>query len=896
MKIRSLQLENFRKFVDPVSITGLVDGINVLAECNEFGKSTMLAAIRGVLFERYMSKAAAVTSMQHWVNRTSPVIAMEFELASGLYKIEKRFLGKDPYARLTLPDGSIHHGEAAETQLQHALNFSQAGKTGSKAETTGIWAALWVSQSASAGQAELSDSARQTIHGCLDQEVGALAGGARGKALLGDVKGELAKIQNGNGKPSGRYKAALDDLQQAEASLKELEDRKQRLHDDIELLATAKRRRADSATAGEEERTDQLLTDTREKRDVAQSFEEQERTAAANLSLCESRVADAVRDESLRADLQARIEASALAIEKLTESEVAASEVLRSADLALAQQRQLLETLTVDCDRAAGKTRRARVTLELATTSSSLIALRNRLQIAENAQGRVNSLTATVAAQAVTEDGLANLRALDKALRQTQAVLEAQATQVTFTLLPGANASVTLNGQHPGDGSIPIVEDAVIAIDGIGQIRVQPGIKDREALLTRQSTQTRALRTALQSLSVETIEQAEAELAARQSSERQLEIARMEVITHTPADASLRLKAGMENLRNHISVLSASLDAGMIAAGISQLPELTSAQESLTEAVAEEADATGKVAVTRAPIADLERDQTQAVRSQAQAESKKKGEADEQQKLTRELDRHIQQESNEVLAERLSAANSALISQRDLVATMQRNRPEETVAALDARITRYRQAKLNYATARQELKQEIAILENRIEREEGVDIEEQVAACQRTVATLEGACQRYRREISVIELLLKSLEAAERAAKERYMEPIVRRITPYLQKLLTGASINCDDNFKITSIDRNLREDFDGLSGGTQEQIAVLTRLAFADMLVERGKPAMIILDDALVYSDPDRMERMFDLLTQAAERTQILILTCRREIFARLGAHHLKVVSGSMS
>jgi len=261
-----------------------------------------------------------------------------------------------------------------------------------------------------------------------------------------------------------------------------------------------------------------------------------------------------------------------LAIEKLTESEVAASEVLRSADLALAQQRQLLETLTVDCDRAAGKTRRARVALELATTSSSLIALRNRLQLAENAQGRVNSLTATVAAQAVTEDSLASLRALDKALRQTQAVLEAQATQVTFTLLPGANASVTLNGQHPGDGSIPIVEDAVIAIDGIGQIRVQPGIKDREALLTRQSTQTRALRTALQSLSVETIDQAEAELAIRQSSERQLEIARMEVVTHTPADASLRLKAGVENLRNHISVLSTSLEAGMVAAGISNSP------------------------------------------------------------------------------------------------------------------------------------------------------------------------------------------------------------------------------------------------------------------------------------------------------------------------------------
>jgi DNA repair exonuclease SbcCD ATPase subunit len=895
MKIRSLQLEHFRKFVDPVTITGLVDGINVLAECNEFGKSTLLAAIRGVLFERHMSKAAAVTSMQHWVNRTSPVIAMEFELASGLYKIEKRFLGKEPYARLTLPDGSIHHGEAAETQLQRALNFSQAGKTGSKAETTGIWAALWVSQSASASQAELSDSARQTIHGCLDQEVGALAGGARGKALLADVRLELAKIQNGNGKPSGRYKAAVEDLEQAKALLSELEDRKKRLHNDIQLLEKANRQRADAETAGEEARTDKLLAETRAKRDVAQSFEEQERTASANLSLCESRVGGAQRDETQRAHLKTQIEASSIAIETLTENEGAAVNILRDADLALAQQRQLIETLTADCDRATEKTRSARVVLELATTSSNLTAFRNRLQLAENAQERVNALTASLASQTISEDGLANLRALDKVLRQTQAVLEAQATQVSFELLAGANSRVTVDGQHPGDGPISIVEDAVIAIDGIGQIRVQPGIKDREALLARQSSQSRALRIALQSLSVETIDQAESELATHQSLKRQLEMAQMEVTTHTPADASRRLKAGAESLRNHASVLSASLEAGMAAAGISQLPELTSAQESLAEAVTEEAEATSKVAVARAPVADLEREQAQAVRNHAQAESKRKSEVVEQQKLTRELDRLLLQESPDALAERLSVANTALATQRELVANMQKNRPEETVAVLDGRIARYLQAKQNYATTRQELKQDIAILENRIEREEGVDIEEQVAACERSVSTLEASCQRYRREISVLELLLKSLEAAERAAKERYMEPIVRRITPYLQKLLSGASINCDDNFKITSIDRNLREEFDGLSGGTQEQIAVLTRLAFADMLVERGKPAMIILDDALVYSDPDRMERMFDLLTQAAERTQILILTCRREIFARLGAHHVKVVPRSV-
>ena len=895
MKLRSLQLEHFRKFTDPVTITGLVDGVNVLAEGNEFGKSTLLAAIRGVLFERHVSKAAAVASMQHWANKTSPIVTLEFELASGRYKIEKRFLHKEPYAHLTLPDGSIHHGESAETQLQNILNFTQAGKTGSKDENVGMWSALWVTQRESGDQPSLTDSARQTIHGCLDDEVGALAGGTRGKLLLKDVRDELAKVQNGNGKPAGRYKTALDELEQAKKDSNLLQDRKKKLLSDIQDLEKKRRQRADSAAAGEEERTDNLLADARQKRDVAQRFEEQERTAAANLSLCESRVADAVRDETKRADLQTQILASTSAIETLTGNEALAAEALHEADVALNQQRQLLVTLTDECDRATEKTRAARVAVDLATTSSNLVALTQRLQLAEDAQGRVNTLTAELSALSLSEDDLTNLRGLDKKLRQTQAILEAQATQLNFTLLPGAVTSVTINGQHPSTGLIPVIEDAVIAIEGIGAIRVQPGIKDREALLARQAEDARALRNALQSLSVDNIEQAEAQLGARQSRQRQLEIARMEVATHTPADSSQKLKAGVENLRNHISVLSASLEAGLAAAGISQLPELSEAREALTVSVREESEAASKATIARAPVADLEREQLRLVRLHAEAEGKRKGEVDEQQKLARELNLLVQQESSEALAERLQGVNAALATQRELVASMQKNRPEETVVGLDARIARYLQAKQNYADTRQELKQDIAILENRIEREEGVGIEEQVAAAQRTVDSLEASCQRYMREIRVLELLLKSLENAERAAKERYMEPIVRRVTPYLQTLFPGAAIHCDDNFKITGIDRDFEEKFDGLSGGTQEQIAVLTRLAFADMLAEREQPAMIILDDALVYSDPDRMERMFDLITHAALRTQILILTCRREIFARLGAHHVKVVPRSI-
>ena len=45
-----------------------------------------------------------------------------------------------------------------------------------------MWGALWVTQRASVEQPELHEHARATIHSCLETELGALTGGARGQA------------------------------------------------------------------------------------------------------------------------------------------------------------------------------------------------------------------------------------------------------------------------------------------------------------------------------------------------------------------------------------------------------------------------------------------------------------------------------------------------------------------------------------------------------------------------------------------------------------------------------------------------------------------------------------------------------------------------------------------
>ena len=128
------------------------------------------------------------------------------------------------------------------------------------------------------------------------------------------------------------------------------------------------------------------------------------------------------------------------------------------------------------------------------------------------------------------------------------------------------------------------------------------------------------------------------------------------------------------------------------------------------------------------------------------------------------------------------------------------------------------------------------------------------------------------------------------------MSPVLNRVRPYLQLLFPGAEITIDENLNIVGVVREAgyEEAFHHLSMGTQEQIAVLIRLAFAEMLVEQGHPATVILDDALVFSDDRRMSRMFDILNMAARNVQVIIFTCREQLFEELGGRQLSLQPGS--
>ena len=95
-----------------------------------------------------------------------------------------------------------------------------------------------------------------------------------------------------------------------------------------------------------------------------------------------------------------------------------------------------------------------------------------------------------------------------------------------------------------------------------------------------------------------------------------------------------------------------------------------------------------------------------------------------------------------------------------------------------------------------------------------------------------------------------------------------------------------EETLEITGVARDGREEpFKTLSGGMREQLSILVRLAFAVYLREKGYPAAVILDDALVYADDVRFDSMQLVLRKAAETVQILILTCRARDWRSFGA-----------
>jgi uncharacterized protein YhaN len=146
-------------------------------------------------------------------------------------------------------------------------------------------------------------------------------------------------------------------------------------------------------------------------------------------------------------------------------------------------------------------------------------------------------------------------------------------------------------------------------------------------------------------------------------------------------------------------------------------------------------------------------------------------------------------------------------------------------------------------------------------------------------AELERARAEYARvqeRAQSAELLRTTMIRHRDNTRQRYVQPY-RAELERLGREVFGPSFEVDVDTELSIQTRTLdgcTVPYDSLSGGAKEQLGILARLAGA-ALVAKEDTVPVIIDDALGFSDPDRLDRMSGVLNTVGDRGQVIVLTC---------------------
>jgi len=895
MKLRSLALNQFKKFTSPIRLDGIEEGLNVVVGPNEMGKSTLLDALRAALFEKYSSKAQPIVALQNDRNQAGPVVELAFEMDDGKYVITKRFI-KKPYARLSCPDGRTLEGDAAEDALRVLLGFDEPGKTGAKPETIGMWNVLWVQQGHSFGALNLPETARSSLHSALESEVGEVLGGRRGRALPQAIEKQLGELVTSSGKPRGAYKDATNRREVMQADLESLRTRRTELARTLDDLEEAQETLSRLSSTERDKEDQAELKGARARHSQLAALEARIQTAAAELQLKQHNLEQAEQAQTTRQKLREDIAADERGVNAAHERLEAVSEQEKDARTqydGFQEAVRAADAAVTEADKSVTLKRRV---LSAVERDARIRILKNQLAKAQDAERRQHQAQQDAAAILVTDKAIQAIRAAAKAVETVGGRLNAAATTITFEMSQDSLAGIKIDGK-PLIGerpSVQTVEPAGITIPQRGRIIVDPAMKDRDKLIAQQRDTKAKLQTALDAAGAASVDDAEDQYARRQTLLQDATLAQQEAALHAPATDDY--EAGAAPLADYIEGLRKILARDKSELGLEELPSRQEAEAAVETAENHAGQARHDVDTARAALAGPG-DALERLKTELTAARTRHDDAETQLKKRQEECRKAEKTCpDSKLQADIDAAREAVNAQEQTMSALEGQRTDETLPQLDARIERLDKAIRERRQKRETLNVRIAGLKSRIETLEGAGLDEAIEQKDRECERCDEECGHFEREAAVLTLLATTLRAAEYDAKERYMSPVLKRVRPYLQLLFPGADIAIDENLRITGVVREsgYEEAFHHLSMGTQEQIAVLVRLAFAEMLVEQGHPATVVLDDALVFSDDRRMSRMFDILNMAARNVQVIVLTCREQLFEGLGGQQLALEAGT--
>lgn len=154
------------------------------------------------------------------------------------------------------------------------------------------------------------------------------------------------------------------------------------------------------------------------------------------------------------------------------------------------------------------------------------------------------------------------------------------------------------------------------------------------------------------------------------------------------------------------------------------------------------------------------------------------------------------------------------------------------------------------------------------------DLQDQLAQKQEQLSAL-------REEYDAIALAMEALEQANTTLQNRFSPALGARAAEIFSAITAGRydRVLLSRDFSLSAepagdpVGRSIRL----LSQGAADQLYLAVRLAICDMVLPEEKRVPLILDDALVSFDDDRLHAALDYLLAESEKRQILLFSCQK-------------------
>ncbi len=871
MKLRAIRLRHVRRFAsNGCALENIEDGINVFAEPNEVGKSTLFDALSAALFYKHSAQSKHVAQLVPYDGNGAPLIEIDVEHCGHLFRIRKQFWSK-PFATVTdLSSGE----ETARADATHDWIRSMIGADKPEQGPSGL---LWITQGQSLEQPRGGEGRDGFLTDLLSDQLTSITGGSRARTVISRAESELGKLVTDTQRPKagGPYKLALDRATKLEEIVDELTEKVLSAESELSGLTHVRKELTRlHDPAARRQRSDALNT-ANQNLETAKSAAARIEALNSNVAVSEANLTAARNDHD---NFAAKSDEAAGLAEELAElkecratvshAQKVAEEVVRASKARWEElfdehtkARQRMETVSAQrkVREARALLQQRRETLEQVKAAQSALA---------DAQGAVDEI-------AVTQVALGALEDLEQERIRADAHVTAGQTVLEVCYDKGTTSRITQNGIAVLDGeSVAISEATEFVVQDVATLSVRPGaggdVSKAQADLIGINQSISKL---LADVKVASLLEARAQLQRRNAAMSIVQ-QQAEVIARLAPD-------GVDALQSEVQKLTSSAEADgdepldeedeeeLRAKEASASEAFLSARNQHDVAVKEESILFGELQALTAKTETTE-GRLKALHAEVgvpdgweQALIKKSDEVAETQRQLNDLKKRLDEIAGSV--PNLDQAQVAV------------KRLEEAKANVDDRINQLSISETTHATSLRHLQAEgVGEL---LERES-----DKLAAAKKAVKAHEF-------HIDSLNLLLTRLTETQDAVREQYFAPLRDELTPLLNTLHPGSRISFADDFSPARLQRGaMTEELERLSGGTQEQIAILTRLAFARLMAKNDQMMPVILDDALVYSDDDRIELMFDALNMAAADLQVLVLTCRQRAFENLGGTRLSL------